>query len=81
MSKLLNEIQIHMRLKVSANTTQIRQHYLPTLFPKLIEPLMAKDSGAVSASTALLEKKRKGKAKRTDEIAFGFGFDRTRSLP
>ena len=48
MSKLLNEIQIHMRLKVSANTTQIRQHYLPTLFPKIIEPLCAKDADAVS---------------------------------
>lgn len=48
MQKLLSEIQIHMRLKVSANTTQIRQHYLPTLFPKLIDPLCHKDAGAVS---------------------------------
>ncbi|KAL7416751.1 replication factor RFC1 C terminal domain-containing protein [Mrakia frigida] len=53
MSKLLNEIQIHMRLKVSANTTQIRQHYLPTLFPKLVEPLMAKDSGSEEIASVI----------------------------
>lgn len=43
----LNDIHIHMRLKVSANMNQVREHYVPTLFGQIVEPLFGKD-GAVS---------------------------------
>lgn len=35
-----------MRLKVSGDKPEIRQHYIPALFPKIVKPLI--DVGAVS---------------------------------
>lgn len=39
---MLGEIQIRMRLRVSGDRKEIRQSYIPTLFPKLVEPLQSK---------------------------------------
>ncbi|KAF9317635.1 hypothetical protein BG003_000574 [Podila horticola] len=39
-SRLMKEIQIRMRLKISADKNEVRQSYLPTLFPALTRPLL-----------------------------------------
>jgi replication factor C subunit 1 len=41
-----------MRLKISGNRTEIRQSYIPALFPYLVKPLM--NEGAVCNITSLL---------------------------
>lgn len=46
LSRQLSETQIRMRLKVSGNKAEIRQSYLPALFPHIVKPLI--DDGAVS---------------------------------
>ena len=45
LTRQLGEVQIHMRLKVSGDKTEIRQHYLPALFPYIVKPLA--DDGSV----------------------------------
>jgi replication factor C subunit 1 len=42
----LGDIQIRMRLKVSGDKPEIRQHYIPSLFPHIVQPLM--EDGAVN---------------------------------
>ena len=46
LSRQLGDVQIRMRLKVSGDKSEIRQSYLPALFPHIVRPLM--DVGAVS---------------------------------
>ncbi|KAG5351781.1 hypothetical protein C0989_004990 [Termitomyces sp. Mn162] len=48
LSRQLADIQIRMRLKVSGDKSEIRQSYLPALFPHIVKPLM--ESGAVGIS-------------------------------
>jgi len=52
LGRLLGEIQIRMRLKVSGDRREIRQSYLPTLFPRLVEPLQ--ERGAVSPTSSVV---------------------------
>lgn len=47
LSRQLTDVQIRMRLKVSGDKTEIRQSYLPALFPYIVKPLM--DEGSVRA--------------------------------
>ena len=42
----LGDIQIRMRLKVTGDKEEIRQQYIPSLYPSLIKPLI--DRGSVS---------------------------------
>ena len=46
LNRQLTDIQARMRLKVSADKLELRQSYLPSLFPYIVQPLM--DQGAVS---------------------------------
>ena len=46
LSRQLADIQVRMRLKVSGDKLEIRQHYIPALFPHVVKPLI--DEGAVS---------------------------------
>ncbi|KAG0015396.1 hypothetical protein BGZ81_011702 [Podila clonocystis] len=39
-SRLMKDIQIRMRIKISADKNEVRQSYLPTLFPALTRPLL-----------------------------------------
>ena len=41
----LGDVQIRMRLKVSGDKNDIRQAYIPALFPHIVKPLV--DKGAV----------------------------------
>ncbi|KAF7330940.1 Replication factor C subunit 1 [Mycena venus] len=53
LSRQLSDVQIRMRLKVSGDKAEIRQSYIPALFPHIIKPLM--DVGA-SAVEEVIEK-------------------------
>ncbi|KAJ6551533.1 replication factor RFC1 C terminal domain-containing protein [Mycena capillaripes] len=44
LSRQLSDVQIRMRLKVSGDKAEIRQSYIPALFPHIVKPLM--DVGA-----------------------------------
>ncbi|KAF8876170.1 purine nucleotide binding protein [Infundibulicybe gibba] len=47
LARQLGDVQIRMRLKVSGDKSEIRQSYIPALFPHIIRPLMETGSGAV----------------------------------
>ncbi|KAJ7638310.1 hypothetical protein FB45DRAFT_1023114 [Roridomyces roridus] len=53
LSRQLGDVQIRMRLKVSGDKSEIRQSYIPALFPHIVQPLM--DVGA-SAVEEVIEK-------------------------
>jgi hypothetical protein len=50
LQRSLTDIQIRMRLKVSGDKSEIRQAYVPALFPHVVHPLA--DSGAVRSAFA-----------------------------
>ncbi|KAK4052399.1 DNA replication factor C complex subunit Rfc1 [Microbotryomycetes sp. JL201] len=55
LQRLLGEIQIHMRMRVSGDRREIRQSYLPTLFQKLVKPLQELGTDAVSEVIQLMD--------------------------
>ncbi|GAA5849527.1 hypothetical protein JCM3766R1_000220 [Sporobolomyces carnicolor] len=55
LGRLLGEIQIRMRLKVSGDRREIRQSYIPTLFPRLVEPLQQRGTDAVAEVIELMD--------------------------
>lgn len=46
LARQLADVQVRMRLKVSSDKAEIRQSYVPALFPYIVRPLV--DEGAVS---------------------------------
>lgn len=55
LQRLLGEIQIRMRLKVSGDRKEIRQSYLPILYPKLFKPLVEDGEDAVEEIIELMD--------------------------
>ena len=49
LNRQLGDIQIRMRLKVSGDKHEIRQAYIPALFPHIVMPLM--ETGVVCFSS------------------------------
>ncbi|KAI0059347.1 DNA replication factor C large subunit [Artomyces pyxidatus] len=47
LNRQLGDVQIRMRLKVSGDKSEIRQSYIPALFPHIVQPLMDDGSSAV----------------------------------
>ncbi|KAJ7717662.1 replication factor RFC1 C terminal domain-containing protein [Mycena metata] len=47
LNRQLGEVQIRMRLKVSGDKSEIRQSYIPALFPHIVKPLMDVGASAV----------------------------------
>ncbi|KAG6906768.1 hypothetical protein DXG01_012244 [Tephrocybe rancida] len=47
LTRQLTDVQIRMRLKVSGDKSEIRQSYLPALFPHIVKPLMDEGTSAV----------------------------------
>lgn len=45
LARQLGDVQIRMRLKVSGDKSEIRQSYIPALFPHIVLPLQ--EDGAV----------------------------------
>jgi ribonucleotide reductase alpha subunit len=50
--RLLRELQIHMRLKISGDKNELRQTYLPALAPYLATPIV--QNGTVSCNPVSL---------------------------
>lgn len=46
-SRLVKEVQIRMRLKISGDKNEVRQNYIPALFPALTRPLIGEGVDAV----------------------------------
>ncbi|KAF9933296.1 hypothetical protein FBU30_005880 [Linnemannia zychae] len=46
-NRLVKEIQIRMRLKISGDKNEVRQSYIPTLFPALTRPLINEGQDAI----------------------------------
>ncbi|GAA6048823.1 hypothetical protein JCM3770_003639 [Rhodotorula araucariae] len=55
LNRALSEIQIRMRLRVSGDKREIRQSYLPALFPRLVSPLQDRGTDAVDEVIALMD--------------------------
>ncbi|KAJ2745904.1 DNA replication factor C complex subunit Rfc1 [Coemansia sp. BCRC 34301] len=47
LARLLREVQSHMRLRVSADKTEIRKSYIPAMVPELVSPLTNKGAGGI----------------------------------
>ena len=52
LARQLSDVQIRMRLKVSGDKAEIRQSYIPALYPHIVEPLI--DDGSVSIAIRFL---------------------------
>jgi hypothetical protein len=52
LNRQLGDVQIRMRLKVSGDKSEIRQSYLPALFPHIVRTLI--DIGAVRVFLSIL---------------------------
>ncbi|CAG8476550.1 8579_t:CDS:10 [Dentiscutata erythropus] len=53
--RILREVQIHMRLKISGDKNEIRQSYLPALFTALSQPLIEKGSKGIPEVIELMD--------------------------
>jgi len=51
LSRQLGDVQIRMRLKVSGDKSEIRQSYIPALFPHIMKPLI--DEGVIAVSEVI----------------------------
>ncbi|KAF7775848.1 hypothetical protein Agabi119p4_4241 [Agaricus bisporus var. burnettii] len=47
LARQLADVQVRMRLKVSSDKAEIRQSYVPALFPYIVRPLVDEGAGAV----------------------------------
>ncbi|KAF9986298.1 hypothetical protein BGZ65_008089 [Modicella reniformis] len=46
-NRLVKDIQIRMRLKISGDKNEVRQNYLPAIFPVLTQPLLEHGANAI----------------------------------
>ncbi|EPX71172.1 DNA replication factor C complex subunit Rfc1 [Schizosaccharomyces octosporus yFS286] len=53
--RVLREIQLHMRLKVSANSLEVRQHYIPILYESLSMRLAREQADAIPDIIQLMD--------------------------
>ncbi|KAG6332752.1 hypothetical protein ID866_6335 [Astraeus odoratus] len=47
LARQLGDVQVRMRLKVSGDKTEIRQSYIPALYPHIVKPLVTDGAAAV----------------------------------
>ncbi|KAI8321288.1 DNA replication factor C, large subunit [Martensiomyces pterosporus] len=55
LARYLTEIQSHMRLRVSADKTEIRKSYIPAMVPELVTPLITQGAGGISDVASLMD--------------------------
>ncbi|KAH9936826.1 DNA replication factor C large subunit [Epithele typhae] len=55
LQRQLTDIQARMRLRVSGDKSEIRQSYIPALFPHLVQPLMEKGASAVDDTIEFMD--------------------------
>jgi hypothetical protein len=53
LQRQLNDIQVRMRLVVTSDKPQIRQAYIPALYPRLVNPLLEKGKGKAAVGITL----------------------------
>ncbi|KAF9135811.1 hypothetical protein BGW39_011400 [Mortierella sp. 14UC] len=54
-SRLVKEVQIRMRLKISGDKNEVRQNYMPALFPALTRPLIDRGAEAIDDLIAFMD--------------------------
>ncbi|KAJ2060237.1 DNA replication factor C complex subunit Rfc1 [Coemansia sp. S146] len=55
LSRMLRDVQTHMRLRVSADKTEIRKSYIPAIVPELISPLATQGTSGISDVVSLMD--------------------------
>ncbi|EJF60036.1 DNA replication factor C, large subunit [Dichomitus squalens LYAD-421 SS1] len=55
LSRQLTDVQARMRLKVSGDKSEIRQSYIPSLFPHIVQPLMEQGASAVDETIEFMD--------------------------
>lgn len=55
LQRQLGDIQIRMRLRVSGDRKEIRQSYLPTLFPRLVHPIAHDGADGIESTISVLD--------------------------
>ncbi|KAJ2367559.1 DNA replication factor C complex subunit Rfc1, partial [Coemansia sp. RSA 2611] len=48
LSRMLRDVQTHMRLRVSADKTEVRKSYIPAMVPELVSPLVKEGANGIS---------------------------------
>ncbi|KAJ2777816.1 DNA replication factor C complex subunit Rfc1 [Coemansia interrupta] len=55
LSRYLKDVQSHMRLRVSADKTEIRKSYIPAMVPELIKPLTDQGASGIPDVIAVMD--------------------------
>ncbi|TNY21158.1 DNA replication factor C large subunit [Rhodotorula diobovata] len=77
LQRALSEIQVRMRLRVSGDKRDLRQSYLPTLFPRLVEPLQERGTDGVDEVIELMDEYYLGRDEWDTIVELGVGDGRT----
>jgi len=73
LQRALSEIQVRMRLRVSGDKRELRQSYLPTLFPRLVEPLQEHGVDGVEEVIELMDEYYLGRDEWDAIVELGVG--------
>ncbi|KAL0948869.1 hypothetical protein HGRIS_008988 [Hohenbuehelia grisea] len=73
LSRQLADVQIRMRLKVSGDKHEIRQSYIPALYPHIIRPLMDSGTSAVDGVIQCMDDYYLGKEEWDTIVELGVG--------
>ncbi|KAJ2910725.1 DNA replication factor C complex subunit Rfc1 [Coemansia aciculifera] len=55
LARMLREVQSHMRLRVSADKTEIRKSYIPAMVPELVSPLTNNGASGISDVMSMMD--------------------------
>ncbi|KAI9502182.1 replication factor RFC1 C terminal domain-containing protein [Coemansia spiralis] len=55
LGRMLREVQSHMRLRVSADKTEIRKSYIPSMVPELVTPLVSQGAGGIPDVISMMD--------------------------
>ncbi|KAJ2847696.1 DNA replication factor C complex subunit Rfc1 [Coemansia erecta] len=55
LGRMLRDVQSHMRLRVSADKTEIRKSYVPALAPELVAPLVSQGAGGIADVISMMD--------------------------
>ncbi|GAA5917835.1 hypothetical protein JCM8208_006381, partial [Rhodotorula glutinis] len=73
LQRALSEIQVRMRLRVSSDKRELRQSYLPTLFPRLVQPLQERGVDGVEEVIELMDEYYLGRDEWDAIVELGVG--------
>ncbi|GAA5840576.1 hypothetical protein JCM9279_007370 [Rhodotorula babjevae] len=73
LQRALSEIQVRMRLRVSGDKRELRQSYLPTLFPRLVQPLQDRGVDGVEEVIELMDEYYLGRDEWDAIVELGVG--------